>query len=68
MSDVEGLRPLVAKHQELFEGYVRQHGADLVRELLDKGKFKKGYKLTVLRNKKDRYQMIQALSIHKVKT
>jgi hypothetical protein len=58
----DGLRPEVAKHEALFVGYVKQYGAATVRKVLDKGN--DGHiKLTVMRNKKDRWQMIQLLGI-----
>lgn len=60
------LRGEVAKYEKLFIGYVKAHGADAIRELLSTGKTGT-YKLTVLKNKKDRYQMVQLLGLIKEK-
>ena len=56
------LRGQVAKHEQLFVGYVKRYGADVVRECLQKGHSSK-YRLKVLGNRKDRYQMLQLLGL-----
>jgi hypothetical protein len=56
------LRPEVKKHLQLFTGYRKQLGAEGMKELLTKGKHGP-YKLKVLTNRKDRYQMMQMLDL-----
>ena len=60
--DAVGLRPQVAKHHDLFVRYCKQYGCDTVREVLLKGRSGK-YKLKIMGNKKDRYQMLQLLGV-----
>lgn len=64
--ELEGIRPNVKKYLPQFTQYVKQHGADAVYRVLDKGHYGT-LRLTFPLNKKDRYQMIQMLSIHKEK-
>jgi hypothetical protein len=56
------MRGQVAKHLQAFKGYVEKHGADRVRAVLTKGKCKDG-RITFCLNKKDRFEMLQALGL-----
>lgn len=60
--DMAGLRPQVAKHHELFVRYCKQYGCDTVKEVLTKGVAGK-FRLKIMGNRKDRYQMIQLLGL-----
>lgn len=60
---------MVKKHYPHFLEFIKQYGDDKVRECLIKG-HTGNVKLTYFKNKKDRWQMLQALDlmiIHKVK-
>lgn len=56
------VRPEVKKHYEYFLGCVKSHGSEIVKGVLDKGQHGK-YKLRFLKNRKDRYQMMQLLDL-----
>lgn len=60
----DGLRGQVVKYYPLFLGYVKEHGAAVVKEVLTKGHSGK-YRLKICLNKKDRYQMLQMLDLVK---
>lgn len=62
--DLKGLRPQVIKHHDLFVRYVKQYGSAVVAEVLSKGICGK-YRLKVMTNRKDRYQMLQLLGLDK---
>jgi hypothetical protein len=58
------LRPEVKRLLPLFKEYLKAHGALVMWELLSKGRSGR-YKLTMLKNHKDKWQMMQMLDLHK---
>lgn len=60
------IRPEVQKMYTYFLGCVKHHGSDAVRTVLLKGSSGK-FRLKIMKNKKDRYQMMQVLDLIKEK-
>jgi hypothetical protein len=58
------IRPEVKKHYPYFLQCVKNYGSDTVKTVLDKGS-DGNIKLKFLKNKKDRYQMMQLLDMVK---
>jgi hypothetical protein len=56
------VRPEVKKFYSYFLECVKQYGSETVKGVLDKGHHGK-YKLKFLKNRKDRYQMMQLLDL-----
>lgn len=56
------IRPEVRKYYPYFLNCVRRYGAEIVTKVLNKGQHEK-YRLKFLKNKKDRYQMMQLLDL-----
>jgi hypothetical protein len=56
------IRPEVKRHYAYFLSCVKHYGADVVKKVLDTGRNGK-LRLTFLKNKKDRYQMMQLLDL-----
>lgn len=56
------IRPEVRRHYPYFLGCVHKFGSEVVKQVLDKGHHEK-YRLTFMKNKKDRYQMMQLLDL-----
>ncbi len=56
------MRPQVQKYLAKFQGYVQQYGPETVRKVLRDGQAGK-LRLTIMKNRKDRYQMMQILGL-----
>ena len=58
----DGIRPLVAKYHEQFQGHVRQYGRNVVKQVLLNGRHG-NVKLKAPFNRKDRHQMLVVLGL-----